>query len=171
MAARRQSYHTRMLKSRTPISRRCWTPASINVIGERTYATLRPRPKLQFVNAKIITCGSSKSLPHLGRFEATFASKHRNCVDTVYVVRGNHGCLLRYSTALQIGLVETINQVLADEISQRYPSLVDDRVGDLKDYGPCVKIYMDSSVRPKPTERRHTHQKGLHQQQHCPVEK
>ena len=87
--------------------------------------------------------------PSSERFEATFASKHRNCVDTVYVVRGNHGCLLRYSTALQIGLVETINQVFADEISQRYPSLVDDRVGDLKDYGPCVKVHMGSSVRPK----------------------
>ena len=102
--ARRQSYHTRVSKSRTPISRWCWTPAlvSINVIDEWTYATLRPRPKLQlFVNANIMTYGSSKSLPRLGRCEATFASKHRNCVDTAYVVRGNHACLLRYSTALQ----------------------------------------------------------------------
>ena len=96
------------------------------------------RPKLQSVNVKIMAYGSSKCIPHLGRFEATFASKHRNsyCIDTVYVVRGNHGCLLRYSTALQLGLVEMINQVCDDEISQRYPSLVDGRVGDLKDYGP-----------------------------------
>ena len=125
------------------------TGSSINVIDERTFATLRPRPKLQSVNVKIMTYGSSKSLPHLGRFEATFASIHRNCVDTVYVVRGNHRCLLRYSTALQLGLVETINQVCDDEISQMYPSLVDGRVCDLKDYGPCVKIHIDSSVRPK----------------------
>ena len=110
------------------------TGSSINVID----ATLRPRPRLQSVNVKIMAYGSSKSIPHLGRFEATFASKHRNsyCIDTVYVVRGNHGCLLRYSTALQLGLVEMINQVCDDEISQRYPSLVDGRVGDLKDYGP-----------------------------------
>ena len=122
------------------------TGSSINVIDERTFATLRPTPKLQSVNVKIMAYGSSKSISHLGRFEATFESKHRICVDTVYVVRGNHGCLLRYSTALQLGLIETINQVSDDEICQRYPSLFNGSVGVLKDYS--VKLHIDNSVRP-----------------------
>ena len=95
------------------------TVSSINVTDERTFATLQQRQKLQFINTTIMSYGSPKSLPHLGRFEATFESKHRNCVDTAFVVGGNHGCLLRYTIASQLGLVEVISQMSDDE-SGRY---------------------------------------------------
>ncbi len=63
------------------------------------------------------------------------------------MVRGNQGCLLRYSGAeLQLGLVETINQVSDDEICQRYPSLFNGSVCVQKDYS--VKLHIDNSVRP-----------------------
>ena len=65
------------------------------------------------------------------------------------MVRGNHGCLLRYNTALQLELVKTIHQVSVDEICQRNPSLFDGRVGAMKDYS--VKLHIDTSVRPNCT--------------------
>ena len=62
------------------------------------------------------------------------------------MVGGNHGCLLRYTIASQLGLVEVISQMSDDEIWQIYPSLVYSRVGDRCDIVVCYVPYSRSQV-------------------------
>ena len=43
--------------------------------------------------------------------------------------KGASGCLLRYSTAFQLGLVKVINHIGSEDISKQYPALCDGSIG------------------------------------------
>ena len=84
---------------------------SYYIIGQEVYYSI----------GRFITLSGSYYI--IGRFLL-----HYRAVITVsgvyYIIGWYNGCLLRYSTALQLGLIEMINQVSDDEICQRYPSLM-----------------------------------------------
>ena len=57
--------------------------------------------------------GSSDPLQVQGCFEASVESKHKISIATLYVIKGNSGCLLSGATAIDLGLL-TIHAVLPD---------------------------------------------------------
>ena len=50
--------------------------------------------------------GSDLQLMILGKFNATIAFKDKHKCTTIYVVRGNHGSLLSYKTAVDLGILD-----------------------------------------------------------------
>ena len=122
------------------------TGASVDVVDEATFARFSPKPKLTRTNTRLVGYGSRRHIPHLGQFEATLETDSLIYVDTIHVVKGASGCLLRYATALQLGLVKVINHVDSEEIIKQYPALFDGSIGALKDYK--VKLHIDTSVEP-----------------------
>ena len=123
-----------------------YTGASVKVVDEATFARFSPKPKLTRTNTRLVGYGSRRHIPHLGQFEATLETDSLIYVDTIHVVKGASGCLLRYATALQLGLVKVINHVDSEEIIKQYPALFDGSIGALKDYK--VKLHIDTSVQP-----------------------
>jgi hypothetical protein len=134
--------------------------ASVNVIDETTYDSLKPPPKLTKAMARIFSYGASKPVFVQGTFQSKVESNNRKTVATFYVTKGTSGCLLSYRTASELDLIRiTINQIsdkipssscagstiTIEDLERKYPQLFEG-VGKLKNHQ--VKLYIDENVKP-----------------------
>ena len=103
--------------------------ASVNVVSETVYSTLKPKPKISAAKIKIFSYGSKNALPIIGVFACNVQAKNRNTEASFYVLRGNGHSLLSYETASKLGLIQIVNAVspaaqsVADELIDSYPEL------------------------------------------------
>eukprot|EP00795_Rhopilema_esculentum_P007975 gene7975-13874_t len=83
------------------------TGASTNIVDQATYNTLAAKGKirLQKSDASLFAYNMDTPLKTLGKFTATFESKHKVTVDDIHVISGNAGCLLSYKTASDLMLI------------------------------------------------------------------
>lgn len=137
--------------------------ASINVIDEKAYHAITRSPKnkqlsLRPTLTKIYSYGSRSPLPVLGIFSANVES--RTCVTptTIYVIKGENGCLLSYKTATELELISVIAQtdtsvhvttvpsaISSTQLCSEYSDLFDG-IGKMKDFQ--VHFHIDPSVSP-----------------------
>ncbi len=87
--------------------------ASINVIDEKAYHAITKSPQnnqlsLRHTSTKIYSYGGTSPLPVLGTFYTRVESKTRTTPATIYVIKGENGCLL-YSKATSIVLPISVN--------------------------------------------------------------
>ena len=129
------------------------TGASTNIVDQATYNKLAAKGKirLQKSDASLFAYNMDTPLKTLGKFTATFESKHKVTVDDIHVISGNAGCLLSYKTASDLMLITLhINTVdncplNSEYIAARYPQIFDG-IGKLKDFE--VKLHIDETVPP-----------------------
>jgi hypothetical protein len=75
--------------------------ASINVIDEKAYHAITKSPQnnqlsLRHTSTKIYSYGGTSPLPVLGTFYTRVESKTRTTPATIYVIKGENGCLLTF---------------------------------------------------------------------------
>ena len=130
------------------------TGASIDIIDESTYEMMQKSKSvcLSRTSNRIFAYGSQTQLPVLGKFKGTLESRNKIAITDIHVVKGNFGCLLSYSSATTLGLIQVnINKVQAqqsathEQLIQEF-SYIFDGIGTLKDVE--VKIHIDPSVPP-----------------------
>ena len=87
----------------------------------------------------------------LGKFDATITFKNRSQISTIHVLQGNHGSLLSYRTAADLGVIDVhVNMVnhkppRHEQLMQQYPRLFQG-IGKLKDIE--IKLHIDKQVKP-----------------------
>eukprot|EP00794_Sanderia_malayensis_P002423 gene2423-2792_t len=88
--------------------------STVIIIDEATFERINnaSRKHLQPTNHRIYAYGTKTPLPLAGTFEATFESNNRIKVNTVNG-NGNHGNLLGLDTALELGVLQLVNQTVS----------------------------------------------------------
>ena len=140
------------------------TGATINVIDERTYQTLRGI-SLQKTTTKAFAYNSTTPVPFLGKFTATVETRRKITAATFYVAQGStSGNLLSLSTAQELDLVSLHLNNISKPLPQnpnKDPKLNDilernakvfDGLGKLK--GQTVHLNIDPDANPKAQPQR-----------------
>ncbi|CAB4044653.1 Hypothetical predicted protein, partial [Paramuricea clavata] len=140
------------------------TGATINVIDERTYKTLRGI-FLQKTTMKAFAYNSTTPVPFLGKFTATVETRRKITAATFYVAQGStSGNLLSLSTAQELDLVSLHLNNISKPLPQnpnKDPKLNDilernakviDGLGKLK--GQTVHLNIDPNANPKAQPQR-----------------
>jgi len=129
------------------------TGASVNIIEESLFDKLKHKPPLQRAPSSIYAYGSNTPMITLGAFHAEIESKNKLAEALVYVIKGKHGSLLSYQTALQLDLIrlnvnalqQTAPLTTVEGLAATYPQLFSG-TGKLKSHQ--VKLHIDESVKP-----------------------
>ncbi|MCG8046748.1 MAG: aspartyl protease family protein, partial [Candidatus Thiodiazotropha endolucinida] len=126
------------------------TGSSINVLDENTYKKFQVKPKLSKTDTKVFTYGSNTNFPLLGKFIGTLETAHRITTATIYVTKGDSGCLLCYDSAVELQVIPAIamftsSSSKAEQLCQKYSSIFDG-IGKLKDVE--IDLHIDPNIQP-----------------------
>jgi hypothetical protein len=91
------------------------TGSPINVIDERTYALLNPKPQLQQCHTKYFPYGEGEKqpIPILGQFSAKMEYRDRQLTAGFLVIKGQGERLMGYKTAMGLGIIRMDEETLA----------------------------------------------------------
>ena len=128
------------------------TGASTDIMDESTYKEFNKKclTQMQTPTKRIFAYGDAQ-LTVLGKFPAHLCVEEKSIQSAIHVLKGNHGSLLSYKTACNLGLIDVkINHVqdhscVSDELVRQHPKLFQG-IGKLKDAG--VKLHIDEAVTP-----------------------
>ena len=129
------------------------TGATTNILDETAYRSIcqHETTDLQLTAKRLFAYGSDSQLTILGKFDATIAFKDKHKSTTIHVVQGNHGSLLSYKTAMDLGILDLhVNHVLDtvpvhEQLCRQHPSIFNG-IGKLK--GVEIKLHIDQSIPP-----------------------
>ena len=128
------------------------TGASTDILNAFTKVNPANQITLNPPTKRIFAYGAeSQQLTVLGQFRMPIETGGKTVVSTIHVLRGNHGSLLSYETASNLGLIKVrINQIsdenqVCDELIQQYPNLFKG-IGKLKNAE--VKLHINEEVPP-----------------------
>ena len=129
------------------------TGATTDILDEATYRNIHQNEgtKLQPTTKRLFAYGSGSQLAILGKFDATITFNDKHKVTTIHVVQGNHGSLLSYKTAIDLGILDLhVSHVLDtvpvhEQLCHQYSGICNG-IGRLK--GVEVKLHIDQSVPP-----------------------
>ena len=129
------------------------TGASTDIIDEDAFGRITQHSTVQLgpTTKRLFAYGSKDRLSTLGQFEGEIECQQaKRQKVTIQVLRGNHGSLLSYKTALALGILDLhINQIkespLSHDIENKFPDLFNG-IGRLKDVE--VQLHIDSTVEP-----------------------
>ena len=108
-----------------PINMIVDTGASIDILDETAckqvnysgQITLQPSTK------RLFAYGSAAQLHVLGSFDATLAVKNNQTASTLQVLEGNHGSLLSYSTAVDLGILNIrLHHITSMSVHEQFSS-------------------------------------------------
>ena len=127
------------------------TSPTTDILDEATYRNIHQNEdtELQPTTKRLFAYGSDSQLTLLGKFDATITSKDKHKVTTIHVVQGNHGSLLSYMTAMDLGILDFhVNHVsntvpVHKQLCHQYAGIFNG-IGKLK--GVEVKLHIDQSV-------------------------
>ncbi len=128
--------------------------ASVNLIDKHTYEALCRKQQIMLTpdKTKIYVYGATTPLPVAGKFNATISTADTGTSATFHVTRGNAGCLLGYSTATELGLINIPKLVNAVDVKSTPPDFIKEfedifkGIGKLKDYK--FRIHINPNIAP-----------------------
>ena len=129
------------------------TGASTDILDENTFSKIKQLKniKLQTPTKRIFAYGSNSQLTVLGTFATKIKFKNNRCTSSIHVLQGNHGSLLSYKTASNLGIID-VNLHRIDEQSftsetlvQQYPNVFKG-IGQLKNVE--IKLHINETVPP-----------------------
>ncbi len=124
------------------------TGASTDVLDEAAFQRINQTQPIQLAKdpCRMFTYGLQSQLSVIEKFDAEIRANGNQITSTVHVLQGEHGSLLSFATASELGLVDVkINNLTSPNLIQQYPSVFQG-IGKLKD---CeVKLHIDETVRP-----------------------
>ena len=127
------------------------TGASTDILDENTFSKIKQLKniKLQTPTKYIFAYGSNSQLTVPGKFATEVEFKNNRCTSHIHVLQGNHGSLLRYKTASNLGIID-VNLHRIDEQSftsemsvQQYPNVFKG-IGQLKNVE--IKLHINETV-------------------------
>ena len=119
------------------------TGSTVNLLDEETYKKVgKPRLSKHGVR-RLQPYGGGPPLQVLGQCELTVETSKQIQYHKFYVVSGNHGALLSYSTAKNLDLIHIVNAIAS--LTSAHPKLFNG-IGKLNDR--TVKIHIDKTVKP-----------------------
>ena len=88
------------------------------LLMKRLHHAIKKSPRnnqlsLRHTSTKIYSYGGTSPLPVIGTFSTRVESKTRTTAATIYVIKGENGCLLSYKTATELELISVIAQTNA----------------------------------------------------------
>ena len=91
------------------------TGSPINVIDERTYSSLNPKPQLQQCHTKYFPYGEGEKqpIPILGQFSAKMEYRDQQLTAGFLVIKGQGERLMGYKTAMGLGIIKMDEETLA----------------------------------------------------------
>ena len=125
--------------------------ATVNIIDERSYFQMCPKPQLHHTDIKIHPYGQTNALQIMGKFTANITFGKAQTNDVMYVVKGSFGSLLSWKSSQQLGLINTTCHIThntknsIDSLLTEYSDLFTG-LGKLRDMQ--VKLHIDSNVNP-----------------------
>ena len=130
------------------------TGASVNLIDQPSYEAVCKHQEISLTpdSTRVYVYGATTPLPIAGQFDATVATPDRSTTATFHLTRGKGGCLLGYSTAVELGLINVPKLVNAVDTHSTPPSFTKDfadvfkGTGKLKGYQ--FRIHIDPTVKP-----------------------
>ena len=136
----------RILVNGTPIKALIDSGASVNLLDEATFHTLKIKPTLKRSTTRITAYCAKKPLKTQGTFTAEVESKSRITIAVFHVVSGNSGSLLSYQTAKNLAMIH-INHVSRSstetDLLRQYDHLFHG-IGQVKT--PPIKLHINESV-------------------------
>ena len=124
------------------------TGASINIMAETVYQTLKRPPSLQKARVRVFAYGQQEPLIMTGMFEAPIRHEDTQVLSKVYVARDGQGMLLSGHTAEALGLIQFALSVHAsglETILEEYRNTFQG-IGCLKNKE--IKLHIDPSIQP-----------------------
>ena len=141
-----------VLVNNVPVQMMIDTGASANIMDESSFNKVNKTCAIQLnpSNKRIFAYGSDSQLKVRGQFTADIGTRAKHIQTTVHVLQGNHGSLLSYGTARDLGLVEVkVNPIqsqhASEEFIHQFPSLFHG-IGKLKDVE--VQLHIDKTIKP-----------------------
>ena len=103
------------------------TGASIDFPDETAYHKVNYSGKL-LSNQRLFAYESKSHLHAIDSFEATITFRNNHTISTLHVLEGNHGSLLSYSTAVDMGILDIqlhhiSSTPMCEQLFRQYPSL------------------------------------------------
>ena len=106
------------------------TGASTDIIDESSFSDIQRNGEIELLRStkRIFAYGSDSQLHVLGQFTADICIGTKHVQSTIHVIRGNHGSLLSYKTACDLGIIDVkVNQIqtqqTSDELIKQFPHL------------------------------------------------
>ena len=142
-----------VLVNNVPVRMMIDTGASTDIMDESSFDELNKKSvtQMQAPTKRIFAYGADAQLTVLGHFPAHLCVGEKSVQSAIHVLKGNHGSLLSYKTACNLGLIDIkINHVqdhshVGDELVRQYPKLFQG-IGKLKD--AALKLHIDEAVTP-----------------------
>ena len=82
------------------------TGSPINVIDEKSFTSLKVRPRLEACNTKYFGYNASTPLPILGQFTTNVSFNGKQINAGFIVIEGSEECLMSFKTASQLGIIQ-----------------------------------------------------------------
>jgi hypothetical protein len=117
--------------------------ASVILINQATFASLRRRPTLKFSETVIYGYNSTTSLPIEGEFRAVVAHRNSSVEATFIVVKSSSKNILGFQTAELLNIIKIVNEIAPIE---DYPELFTGKVGKLKNFQ--AKFHINKDIHP-----------------------
>ena len=135
----------------TPLTIMVDSGSSINILDERDYNQLSPRPSLKQTHIKIYPYQTETHIPVLGQFTSNITSGTAHRTETFYVVKGTSVSLLSWRTSTDLELLKVVKPIkhhdtpTVEQLVTQYQDLFQG-LGKLKDYQ--VQLHIDEGVTP-----------------------
>ena len=135
----------------TPLTIMANSGSSINILDERDYNQLSPRPSLKQTHIKVYPYQTETPIPVLGQFTSNITSGTAHRTETFYVVKGTSGSLLSWRTSTDLELLKVVKPIkhhdtpTVEQLVTQYQDLFQG-LGKLKDYQ--VQLHIDEGVTP-----------------------
>ena len=135
---------------KTPVNLMADSGASVNILNEKDYLSMKSKPPLVKSNMKIYPYMSDQPLKLCGKFQGEIHSDSQSSHETFYVVKGPSQSVLSWKTSLKLNLIQVAHgqSVKEPELPQflhEFPKVIAG-MGVCK--GEPVKIHIDESVKP-----------------------
>ena len=85
--------------------------SSINILDERGYNQVSPRPSLKQTRIKVYPYQTETPNPVLGEFTSNITSSTAHLTETFYVVKGTSGSLLSWQTSTDLELLKVVKPI------------------------------------------------------------
>ena len=129
------------------------TGASMDILDESAFQTINRNKEiaLQPTTKRLFAYGSTDQLATIGQFGGTISFQDKRHETPIHVLKGNHGSLLSYKTAMALGILNLQVRHVQDDttphdkLCTKYPTLFQG-IGQLK--GVEVKLHIDEMVTP-----------------------
>lgn len=138
----------------TPIRIMADSGATVNILSQKDFHNLKPKPQLTDTNTKVYPYMTAKPLDLCGKFRANVASDHGASEETFYVAKGSSSSILSWMTSQKLNLIKAVSAIDQPSVSlppgtpnflKDFPDLTNG-MGEYK--GEPVRVHVDESIKP-----------------------